>query len=94
MTKKKKTKETLKGFLAVFASQVVNYAVLCINYRAVAHGNYLHIAISDFAAASVTYFIIRKIAKSEESIVLWLAYALGGVVGSILGVWLSATYLN
>lgn len=81
--------------LLLFLFQVLNYSLLCINYRAVAHANYLHIALSDFAVASVTYFLIRRIASStEDTLYHWLAYAMGGVVGSLLGVWLSATYLG
>lgn len=82
-------------YITIFVFQVLNYCLLCINYRAVAQANYLHIAVSDFAVATVTYFLIRKVATAAEGSVLpWLAYASGGVVGSLLGVWLSATYLG
>jgi uncharacterized membrane protein YfcA len=69
--------------------QIVSYSLLCINYRAVATTQYHQAAITDFMIASLGFFVIRKIAKSEDSLHQWLGYAIGSVIGSYLGIYVS-----
>jgi len=73
----------------LFIIQSVNYSLLVINYRAVAQANYFWSAITDFTIASFSFFVIKKIAKSDDSFHLWLGYSLGGLAGSIIGIWIS-----
>lgn len=75
--------------LLMFIIQLISYTLLVVNYRAVAHANYFWSAITDFAIASFSFFVIKKIAKSDDSLHLWFGYAMGGLAGSILGIWLS-----
>lgn len=65
------------------------YGILCINYRAVAQAQYNVAAISDFTIASMSFFVIRKIAKSEDALHQWLGYVSGSVIGSYLGIYIS-----
>ena len=69
--------------------QIVSYSLLCINYRAVATTQYHEAAITDFMIASMSFFVIRKIARSDDSLHQWLGYAVGSVIGSYLGIYLS-----
>lgn len=78
-----------KDSFILFIIQLVNYALLVINFRAVAQANYLWSALTDFTIASFSFFVIKKIAKSEDSFHLWLGYAMGGLVGSVVGIWIS-----
>ena len=73
----------------MFIIQLVNYSLLVINFRAVAQANYFWSAITDFTIASFSFFVIKKIAKSDDSFHLWLGYSLGGLAGSIVGIWIS-----
>jgi len=73
----------------MFLIQCLNYTLLVVNYRAVAQANYFWSALTDFTIASFSFFVIKKIAKSDDSLHLWLGYALGGLAGSILGIWVS-----
>lgn len=73
----------------LFLIQLINYTLIVINYRAVAHANYFWSGITDFAIASFSFFVIKKIAKSDNSMHLWLGYALGGLAGSFVGIWVS-----
>jgi hypothetical protein len=84
----------IKEFLIMFGIQILNYSLLCINYRAVAHANYIQSAVSDFVIASLSFFVIKKIANGEDTTHQWLGYALGGVVGSIIGIYLSTVMLG
>jgi hypothetical protein len=69
--------------------QIVSYSLLCINYRAVATTQYHEAAVTDFMIASMSFFVIRKIAKSEDSLHQWIGYAVGSVIGSYLGIYTS-----
>lgn len=87
-------KTKLKEFIIMFCIQVFSYGMLCINYRAVALANIPLAAITDFVIASFNFFIIKKIASSDDSFHEWLGYALGGVVGSVIGIYYSDLLLN
>lgn len=84
----------LREFFLFFSVQLIVYLLLTLNYRAVAVGNYTQTAATDFAIASVNFFIIRKIAKNEDSIPAWCGYVTGSVVGSILGIYFSKITLH
>lgn len=84
-------KTKLKEAAVLFFIQIASYSILCINYRAVADAQYHHAAISDFALATMSFFIIRKIARSEDAFHQWLGYVAGSVIGSYLGIYLSVT---
>ena len=84
----------IKEFGLMFIIQVVSYGLLCINYRAVAQAHYFWDSLSDFAIATLSYFVIKRIATSDNTLHQWLGYALGGVVGSILGIYLSTVLLG
>lgn len=73
----------------MFLIQLTNYTLLVINFRAVAHANYFWSGVTDFVIASFSFFVIKKIAKSDDSLHLWFGYAMGGLAGSYVGIWLS-----
>lgn len=87
-------KKKIKEFLLMFLIQITNYSLLCINYRAVAQAHYVQSAASDFIIASLSFFVIKKIATSDDTFHQWLGYALGGVVGSIIGIYISTLMLG
>jgi hypothetical protein len=84
----------LKEFGLMFLIQVISYGLLCINYRAVAQAHYFWASLSDFAIATLGYFVIKRLATSDNTFHQWLGYALGGVVGSLFGIYLSTVILG
>jgi uncharacterized membrane protein YfcA len=44
--------------------------------------------------ASIQFFVIRRISHGQDNFHQWAGYALGSVVGSYLGIWISATFLG
>ena len=84
----------IKEFAVLFFIQVLSYTIWCINFRAVAETHYHTAAISDFMIASINFFVIRKIAHGQDHLHQWAGYALGSVVGSYLGIWISVTFLG
>ena len=84
----------LKEAGVLFVVQIFMYAIWCINFRAVADAHYHAAAISDFMIASINFFVIKKISHGQDQFHQWLGYALGSVVGSYLGIWLSIHFLS
>ena len=83
-----------KEFLALFFIQILSYSILKVNYRAVADAHYATAALSDFMIATMSFFVIRKIVQNTDAIHQWAGYALGSVVGSYLGIWISSTFFG
>jgi len=81
--------KSMKEALWLFFIQIVLFGILCINFRAIALANYHTAAVSDFIVATLQFFVIKKIATSEESYKHWLGYTLGSVIGSYLGIYIS-----
>ena len=82
-------RQKLKEASTLFFIQIALYGLLCINYRAVAQVQYNTAALSDFMIASFNFFVIRKIAKSEDALHQWIGYVAGSVAGSYLGIYTS-----
>lgn len=85
----KVNKKKVKEFFLFFAIQLTLYLLLVVNYRFVAWVNYPGTIITDFIIASFNFFVVRKIAKSEDSLHQWAGYAAGGAVGGMTGLWIS-----
>ena len=84
----------VRDFCIMFMVQLVLYLLLCINFRAVAQANLFWSVTSDSLIAAMNFVIIRKIAKSEDSWVLFAGYTAGSAVGSVLGILLSKLVLH
>ena len=80
--------------LILFTAQMTSFAVISINYRAVAQASYVWSVATDLVIASLSYFVVRKIAKSKESTCQWLGFALGSAVGTVIGIWASIHILG
>jgi hypothetical protein len=78
----------MRDFALMFFSQLCAYLLITMNYRAIAHGDYLLTAGTDLAFAGFNFGLIKRIAKSETK-TAWVGYTLGGVVGSMLGIFIS-----
>ena len=52
-----------KEFWVFFLIQFVVFGIICINIRAVADGEYLLTAFTDFFIATINFFVIRKISR-------------------------------
>ena len=75
----------MRDFFLMFFSQLCSYMLITMNYRAIAHGNYLWTASTDLLFAGFNFGLIKRIAKSETD-AAWAGYTIGGVVGSMLGI--------
>lgn len=78
----------LRPFVTMFALQFCSYLVLTINFRAIAHGQYLMAGGSAAVAAVNSYIIVRRIVKNEEGWGL-AGLILGGALADMSGIYLT-----
>lgn len=76
----------MKSFLTIFGLQVVDFVLICINFRAVAHLQYVPAVLTDAAMCTLgwTFF---QIMKEDSSRGARAGFILGGMVGSFLGMY-------
>jgi hypothetical protein len=78
------------SFLQFFFIQLVQYCICCISYIALSRYNYTFTAITDTIYGINSFFLIKKIVKSDAAVGLdTLGYVMGGTVGSLLAIWVS-----
>lgn len=76
-----------------FLTQFVSYSLIIINGRAYNQANYLVTVISDAFFGFYGFYIIKAVGDTKHR---WsvVGYVLGGVVGSVAGIWLSKKMLG
>lgn len=80
----------LKAGFILFLCQLVAYTLVTMNFRYVAQGNVAYALGTDALHASLSFFVIKRIAQSEDaSVGPWLGYLLGSLVGTAIGLHLS-----
>lgn len=84
----------LRGLLLIFLGQFLAYGIVVVNTRSFTTDNYILTAISDMLLASLNFYIIRRIVRDEEATLDLLFYVAGGVVGSLVFMYISKHYLN
>lgn len=78
----------MRGALLLGALQAVNFLIVAVNMRAVAHARYLWVALTDLAICALNFTIIKRVAEAS-TVDEFVGYAIGGVCGALAGVWLS-----
>ena len=81
------------NFFVFFVIQLASYSVVVFNMRVIAQGSYPLSILSDMLYCSMNYFIIRKIAKSEEDTYGFAGYVVGGMCGTAIGI-LSSKFMT
>ena len=84
----------IKDTIILFSAQMFSFAIITINCRAVAQANYFWSIVSDLIIAALSYFVVRKIMKSKDSIYQWVGFTIGSAVGTLIGIWLSKLILG
>jgi len=92
MTKMKR--EDIRDAFILFFAQMLSFAIITINYRAVAQADYLWSALTDIIVAGLSYFVVRRIAKSKDSICQWSGFTIGSAVGTLIGIFISKIILG
>ena len=86
-------KDIQDSFMLFFA-QMLSFAVITINYRAVAQASYLWSILTDLIVAGLSYFVVRKIIKSKDSVRQWIGFTIGSATGTAIGIFISKFILG
>ena len=86
-------KDIQDAFILFFA-QMLSFAIITINYRAVAQASYVWSALTDVVVAGLSYFVVRRIIKSKDSIYQWSGFTLGSAIGTAIGIFISKIILG
>lgn len=84
----------VKNAAILGAMQFLSWSICTISWRSVAQANYLASVITDTTFATVNFFLIKRIAKDKDDATFtsWLGYTVGGVLGTLFGIY-SSIYL-
>lgn len=79
----------LRGAAVLCASQSAIYSLATVNIRAVAARDFPTALLTDAALATLVYFVIRRVAREPASVVPWLGYLVGSLIGTAVGMAIS-----
>jgi membrane protease subunit (stomatin/prohibitin family) len=88
------TKKDIQDAFILFGAQMLSFAIITINYRAVAQASYIWSITTDLVIASLSYFVVKRIAKSKNSICQWAGFAIGSAIGTAIGIFVSLHILG
>jgi hypothetical protein len=87
-------RKDIKDSFILFFAQMLSFAIITINYRAVAQASYTWSALTDLIVASLSYFVVKRIAKTENTVLQWFGFAIGSAIGTIVGIFASLLLLG
>ena len=85
---------SFNNFTFFFGLQFLTYLNLTVNYRAVAHGQYIFAALTDIIAAILSWALIRWVSRAGDSRAGLVGLMCGASVASMVGIWLTAGWGN
>ncbi len=85
----------MKDALTLAGLQFLNWGLCTISWRSVSQANITASIITDTTLGTLQFFVIRKIAKTDaDSIPQFLGYTIGGVAGTVAGIYLTIWLLG
>ncbi len=80
----------MKDAVMLASIQFLSWSICTLSWRAVAQANVPVAILTDSTLGTLQFFVIRKIAKGEATTLLqWLGYTVGGVMGTVTGIYTS-----
>ena len=80
----------VKSFVIMMIAQFLNYSLAVYSWRMIAQDNMPAALMVDGVYTTAQFFIIRRIAQSDDTVWAWL----GMTVGGVLGTWVGMTLLR
>jgi hypothetical protein len=81
-----------KGILLFFIQAMVTF-IAAFNMRAIAQANYTWTIISEVLVGIMIYLSVKEIADKAHPTAKLIGYVCGGVVGSVIGIYISKIVL-
>jgi hypothetical protein len=91
MIKKLRLSTASYNFWFFFLIQVVDFVIVVINFRAVTHLHYTVAVITDGIICALGWTFLKKL-KEEDGKEARAGFILGGMVGSLLGMYLTRVW--
>lgn len=81
----------MRDFLMFAVLQFISYLNLTVNFRAIAHEQYVFAIFTDGLACVIGYTVVRRISgdKSRWGVV---GMTLGGMCAAVVGIWLTRAW--
>lgn len=70
------------------ALMFINYGLIAVSFRMLAASSYVGVGVTDGLIAWYGFTVVKSIAAAD-SLAEKVGYSLGGVCGSLLGLWLT-----
>ncbi len=76
--------------------QYLSWGLCTVSWRAVSQANVAVSIMTDTTLGTLSYFVIKKIYKitDENGVIPWLGYTVGGVLGTVSGIYFSLWVLG
>jgi hypothetical protein len=84
----------VKDFCLLFLMQTCAYAMVTFSFRAVAMARYTESVVVDVLYSSMMFWVIRRVAKSDDTKSGWIGYTAGSAFGTVVGIWSSKLILG
>jgi hypothetical protein len=78
----------MKSFWKIFALQLIDFILICINFRAVAHLQYVPAILTDTLMCAMGWSFFQ-IMKDDSSRGARAGFIVGGAVGSLIGMYVT-----
>jgi hypothetical protein len=79
----------LRAAALLFIVQIFNYAAIAVYTRLVAQAATVPAVALDAVFAAINFFVIRRIARSEDDPFGFAAYVGGSALGTFIGIWIT-----
>jgi hypothetical protein len=79
----------MRQFVVAAVIQAVQYFVLTINFRAIAHGQYAAAGLTAAFASLLAYAIVRRIAQDDSKWQVVSGMMLGGSLADVAGIYVT-----
>lgn len=78
--------QSWKRALILGALMFINYGLNAVSFRATAKGSYIGLALTDAMIAWWGFAMLQRVAAAETRVEK-IGYTLGGMLGSMFGLW-------
>lgn len=75
-----------------FTLQFVQYLNITVDYRAVAHSQYVMVTVTNLLAPCLSWLMVVYIRKETNNLWGMVAVALGGATSALLGIYLTRAW--
>jgi hypothetical protein len=81
-----------KSFAVMMIAQFLNYSLAVYSWRMIARDDLAGALMIDAVYTTAQFYIIRRIAQSDDTVWAWLGMTVGGVLGTYAGIMIARIF--